>query len=262
MCTLFPLVLVAKKEYLESLQKGNLYMKNCLCYQGIDGCDIQRGDKYDGAVKCGYEGYGIPDSLQKTVSNPRLMELDNYIKCFYHYGERDVKASSISCVQFAISYESQNVLQEFNEEYALVISDVAELIRRFCDACEKMNLRYSYGDVDYITEDEYERYERLLKSAIHEKVPNVGIKNPVFVKRNLFKNQQEFRLCVKYKQGITDGTIIEEAKTIDIGNIKDISIIVKLHDICKYPIIMDYEKEMCYVVESNEKGEENDRKEG
>lgn len=260
--TLFPLVLVAKKEYLERLQKGSFYMRNCLYYQTIAGEDIQRGDKYDGAVKCGYKGYGIPDSIQKIVSNPRLTTgLGNYIKCFFHYSKRDVKVFSNSYVQFALSSESQNVLQEFNEEYALFVFDVDELIRRFSDACKKMKLQCFYDDVEYFTEDEYESYERSLYCAIHERVPNDDIPDPVFVKRDLFEKQQEYRFCVKYEQEIEDGKIYEEAKTINIGNIEDISIIVKLSDICKHPIIMDYEKEMCYIVEPSEKGEEDERKE-
>ena len=253
--TLFPLVLVAKKEYLESLQKGFFYMKNCLCYQAIEGDDIQRGDKYDGAVKCGYKGYGIPESLQSTVTNPRLMEIDNYIKCFFHYQERDMKMRTESCAQFAISSESQKVLREFNEEYALVVFNAAEFVRRFSQVCEKKELNYYYGDIKYATEDEYERYKRQIEDITQGKAPNKGVINPVFVKRDVFENQQEFRFCIKHKQVITDGASLAESISIDIGNIQDISVVVKLSDICRYPIIMDYKKEVCYIVDSSNEGE-------
>ena len=253
--TLFPLVLVAKKEYLESLQKGFFYMKNCLCYQAIEGDDIQRGDKYDGAVKCGYKGYGIPDSLQNTVTNPRLMEIDNYIKCFFHYKKRDMKMRTDFCAQFTISPEATKVLQEFNEEYALVVFSAGEFIRRFSNVCQKANLIFDYGDVNYVSDDDYNRYRQRIEDIVQGKASNKGGGNPVFVKRDVFENQQEFRFCIKHKQEITDGTSLAEAISIDIGNVEDISVVVKLSDICRYPIIMDYKKEVCYIVDSSKEGE-------
>ena len=48
----YPLILVAEREFLESFQRGNLYMISCMHYQQMEKEDPQRGDKYDGAVKC------------------------------------------------------------------------------------------------------------------------------------------------------------------------------------------------------------------
>ena len=46
----YPLILVAKKEFLESFQNGYLYLVNSLHYQQMENEDPNRGDKYDGAI--------------------------------------------------------------------------------------------------------------------------------------------------------------------------------------------------------------------
>ena len=80
----FPMILVAKKEFLESFQNGNLYMVNSLYYQQMENDDPNRGDKYDGAIKCSIDGYYIIEKPLNDVTEIKLMGLASYIKCFFH----------------------------------------------------------------------------------------------------------------------------------------------------------------------------------
>ena len=66
----YPLILVAKKEFLESFQNGYLYLVNSLHYQQMENEDPNRGDKYDGAIKCSYNAasYILPIIKLTTIN--------------------------------------------------------------------------------------------------------------------------------------------------------------------------------------------------
>lgn len=136
-----PIVLVAKKEYLESFQRGELFMKNNLIYQEMENEDLQRGDIYDGAIKCGYEGYHLPHWVKKEAKNPRIVVRNTYIKSFFHYQEHDLTQIDDQLKQFSISTESAKALRSFKENYALLIFPPSKLIKKFYDACNKENIR-------------------------------------------------------------------------------------------------------------------------
>ena len=97
----YPLILVAKKEFLECFQHGDLYMVSCLHYQEMENEDTKRGDKYDGAIKCSCNKYEV-----RSVINPRLMLLTTYVKCFYHFKGDNVEVLENNTYRFSLSKES------------------------------------------------------------------------------------------------------------------------------------------------------------
>lgn len=251
----YPLILVAKKEFLESFQHGDLYMTSCLRYQQMEKDDPKRGDKYDGAVKCTYNDYSIDEKLLKDVGDSKIMILATYIKCFYHFKDNDVQKISDNEYCFTFSKKSTDEFNDFNEEYALIIYDVPKFIERFSNACKKnKNIsNYFYSDVIYIDDEEYTKYERdLIRGALGEKTD--GVVNPAFLKRTKYSPQQEFRIAVSLNIGEppdnATGINLPESIGFSMNGIEDISAIVKLSEIAQKSI---YAK----IVKSNEpKGEE------
>ncbi len=231
----YPLILVAEREFLESFQRGNLYMISCMHYQQMEKEDPQRGDKYDGAVKCTYSDRYIDGQLLKNIENPRILLLSTYIKCFYHFKDNDLHKVSDNDYYFTISKESSDELKNFHREYALIIYDVHKFIERFSDACRKnKNIsNYYYSDVTYIDDEEYPKYEMDLIRGVLGKTEK-GVINPAFLKRKIFRPQQEFRIAVSLNIGEPpdNATGIKRPESIDFSmkGIEDISAIVKLSE--------------------------------
>ena len=260
-----PLIMVAKKKYLEDFQSGILYMKNCLCYQLLEEKDLQRGDKYDSAISCGYDGYNLPDWVKQEVTNPRLMSSAPYIKCFFHYNPKDIKRVSEEAILLQLSNESAQDLLGFSEEYALFIGNPNELVKRFSYACNANGFIHDFSDVTYVEDKEYISYEDIFKGVISGK--NSGeVPVPVFRKRDRFHPQQEFRLAVfssleevweqnseiakvDYNTPIDLKRIISEEKEsieFKMQPIHDISKIVKLSLLTDYSVIMNIAEERYY----------------
>ena len=239
-----PLVLVTQKDYLESFQAGKVFMKNCLCYQDLENDDPQRGDKYDSAIKCGYEGYNLPDWVKNEVKNPRLMNPLTYIKCFFHYQRKDIKRTLDNKLLFQISEQSAQELKRFSEDYALFIFDVPEFIKRFCSACEKYHLHYYWGDVSYVSDDEYIEYEKKVINQMAVTNTEV-ISHFAFIKRTKYDLQQEFRLVVNFSTSqvfFKNEFTVHESIGFEMDKIDDISIIVKLSQLVDNPVVFEIDK--------------------
>ena len=238
----FPMILVAKKEFLESFQEGNMYMCNSLKYQYLESEDTQREDKYDSAIKCGFDGFDIPEHIKKNTINPRLMFSPMYIKCFFHYGLNDRQIISSSQANYTIAADSIEELKSFGEFYALLIYDTTELIKRFISACEENNYNYFYSDVSYVNDEEYLKYEEELRNTIVCGIIPEKMTNPAFLKRIKYKPQQEFRFVIMSNGEEYDEYTKEKALSFKMQDIKDISIIVELKQLTDYPLVFDMNK--------------------
>jgi len=238
----YPLILVAKKEFLESFQEGNMYMCNSLKYQYLESEDTQRGDKYDSAIKCGFDGFDIPEHIKKNTINPRLMFSPMYIKCFFHYGLNDRQTISSSQTNFTIAADSIKELKSFGELYALLIYDTTELIKRFISACEENNYNYFFSDVSYVNDEEYLKYEEELKNTIVCGIIPEKMTNPAFLKRIKYKPQQEFRFAIMNNGEEYNEHTKEKSSSFKMQDLKDISIIVELKQLTDYPLVLDMNK--------------------
>lgn len=258
----YPLLLVAKKEYLESFQQGNFFMKNCLYYQSLEDDDLQRSDKYDSALKCGYDEFGIPKEVKEITRNPRLVLGDSYIKCFFAYSKENIIDISPNRIAYFIPPKSQEALIGFSEEYALII-DKNELINRFSKSCEDHNYKYYFDDVEYLTHEALEtKKKQIIESVINRSA--VNLKHLTFYKQLKFSAQQEFRFCVKrdfdfkstktYNNNFLTGTInYNDSITLDLGKLDDISTLVKLKELIDYPVIYDKKKNEHFIYCSDSK---------
>lgn len=237
----YPFILVAKKSFLEALQHGDLYLVNCMHYHKMENDDAQRGDIFDSAIKCSYEGYDIPDELKRNTKYGKLFLLTTYIKCFFHYKDEDVKRLSDNLFECYISDTSANELKSFNEEYALIIYDAPLFIKRFSTACEKLKAisNYYFSDVTYIDDEEYLKYEADLINGLLGKETN-NVTHPAFIKRKKYSSQQEFRIVVSLPIGEPPenavGIKLPESIDFSMEGIEDISAIVKLSDLIEKPL--------------------------
>ena len=251
----YPLLLVAKKEYLESFQQGKFFMKNCLYYQSLEDDDLQRSDKYDSALKCGYDEFGIPKEVKEITRNPRLVLGDSYIKCFFAYSKENIIDIFPNRIAYFIPPKSQEALIGFSEEYALII-DKYELINRFSKFCEEYNYKYYFSDVNYLESTELEeKKNQIVESVLNRS--NTNLIHPTFYKDSKYSAQQEFRFCVTKKfelnktqsfNNLITGTVnYNDSITLDLGKLDDISTLVKLKDLIDYPVIYDNKKKEHFI---------------
>ena len=247
-----PLLLVAKYEYLDSFQNGNFFMKNSFYYQELDDKDLQRGDKYDSAIKCGYDEFEIPQEVKECTKNPRILSGDSFIKCFFEYSLYDAMLLPNKQIAYYIPQKSQEALLSFDEEYALLV-DKKEMINLFIKACEEENYKCFYGNVEYIDDVEYEKIKLSIMESFKDKTFE-SIKHPALLKRVKYKAQQEFRFCVSKKLTVKsiENTSLnmvsyKDSITLKIDGLNKISTIVKLKDIIDTPIIYDIEKDELFI---------------
>lgn len=247
-----PLLLVAKYEYLESFQNGNFFMKNSFYYQELYDKDLQRGDKYDSAIKCGYDEFEIPQEVKECTKYPRILSGDSFIKCFFEYSLYDAKLLPNKQIAYHIPLKSQEALLSFDEEYALLV-DKQEMINLFIKACEKENYKGYYGNVEYIEDADYERIILSIKDSFKNKTYD-SVKHPTLIKNVKYKAQQEFRFCVSKKLTVKsiENTSLNKVSYKDsiilkIDGLNKISTIVKLKDIIDTPIIYDIEKDELFI---------------
>lgn len=227
---MLPILLVAKDEYLSLLQSGQIYLKNCLYYQQLEG-DEQRGDKYDSA---------IPSSLFSfsDVFNQRLTIPSAYIKSFFQYKPENVKMLSETQLALYIPNDSVDSLKEFSkntEGNALLIWNTNEFVCRLAKKCSELKIRFFFDPVEYMDDIQFANYESTV-------LPNTGEQSMIFNKRKRYEKQQEFRISVFFDIGNPpdNANRIRLSESIDfsIKGIEDISTIVNLQEIINEPYIL------------------------
>ena len=209
-----PILLVADKKYLETLQSGKLFMKNSFYYQRIENNDTQRGDVYDSA---------IPSNL---------FELP------------DTKNGRLTFLELRVPPRSAVNLKEISQStdgYALLIYDTEKFVNRFVESCKKCDLRYCFFDVDYIETEQYLATEQAIVNMI--KTGKGSAENPIFLKRKKYEAQQEFRIAINCPERLhlndeLHTMPIENAVTIEMKPIYDISVILNVEDIIDNPYVL------------------------
>lgn len=224
---MLPILLVAKDEYLSLLQSGQIYLKNCLYYQQLEG-DEQRGDKYDSA---------IPSSLFSfsDVFNQRLTIPSAYIKSFFQYKPENVKMLSETQLALYIPNGSVDSLKEFSkntEGNALLIWNTNEFVCRLAKKCSELKIRFFFDPVEYMDDIQLANYESTV-------LLNTGEQSMIFNKRKRYEKQQEFRIAVIGKSPDKAEDInIQKPFVFSIEGIEDISTIVNLQEIINEPYIL------------------------
>ena len=242
-----PMIRVDDKEYLERLQEGEFFMRSSLYYQTLDGKDTARSDPYDGAIPSGNPtGFLFSKLGISGIRNPRIMMGHTFVKCFFYYGKTDCHQIQDGVYILSMTADARKALSAFTSSHVLLILNPSQLVEQVDQACKKQALKLWYSDAEYLTPEELAQREV-------EFITGQSTVHPVFCKNKDFQSQQEFRFCVKmpYKHiseskflnGIEYQMIDSEAKdetyTLDIGSIKNISCILPMSEMLKYPVVVD-----------------------
>lgn len=234
-----PIVRISQKEYLEDLQNGKLFMRNIHYYQRLESEDLARSDPFDGAIPA--PGI-IPQVLHESSSvseinlqTARITTFNTYVSCFFGIEPRQIDSSGRIILLPAIA----NELRRFNCEDAIII-DLNCFARRLEKIVEAEQPNLNYGHITYLSEQDYGIE---MSNLTHGMLTSQPME---FLKRNIFANQQEFRiscrrndilyqeLCSLCPPGNAIDVSPEMAKrigdshiTIDIGPIQEFSKIIK-----------------------------------
>lgn len=238
---LFPVIRFAKKEYLEDLQNGKLFMRNVVYYQRLESVDTARSDPFDGAIpapglipRC---LQGDPRISDLNLETTRIMTFNTYVSCFFGIEAHQIDSSG----HIVLSNDVANELSKFSCENALII-DLNKFAERLGSTMLSSQTNLNFGHIKYLTNEEYE-FE--LSRLTHFSPTSQPIE---FLKRDIFSNQQEFRISCKddhisqvlnSEASATNMSpefilqISDSFITVDIGSIQEFSRIIKLADLLR-----------------------------
>lgn len=237
----FPLIRFDNKEWLEKLNQGDLFLRHSLYYQGLDSQDSARSDTYDGSIpaehlvelKCKENGNEI------QIQNSRLMNLNYYIKCFFHCNGGNIKLYPPNYFEFVFSEKCKQEIRSFNVDSALIIFSPTKFFSQIQNVCTKRNETVSIDDVHYLDEKQY-------SVAAQGIVNGTTCTETVFYKHKRFSNQQELRVCVHHNPSFLDENmtaviiprkVTGEPYSIDIGALED-TMIVSLEELLDKRLII------------------------
>ena len=202
------LLKVQKMKFLEEIQCGKLYMKP-LYFHRINERE-GAGDPTEGILAdfddalLEIDGITIAD-----VKNCKLYVLgDRPIFCCFSVEFERISEREYTCTV------DKKLLAEFTDDtddYGIIIIKRDSLRQRISEALEAQSLSGFFDDVDYTDEKQLYNGDDLYKTA--------------FRKRTKFKHQHECRLLVNKS--------IEDHFILDVGDLRDISMIIPITDINK-----------------------------
>ncbi len=253
-----PLVLLRTDElqYLQDLQAGNLFMLTSMHYQDLETSDPARKDYLDGSIPVSGKYFNvIPPPEVGPIQNPRLSEINCYIKCFHQYKLPDLQQIDKYTIACKFSDDTCKSIRAFGNDYAMVVLGT-QLIHQFAEACEKNGLEHGYGSVCYLNDEEYKMHERNVSQYLHDRIRGIASPapqpRPALCKPAMFSSQQEYRLFLFYqsqayqkiagkmpilipnKQDVDE--LIRQPYILNIGSLKEVSMIVPIDTLLNNPL--------------------------
>ena len=205
----FPLIKFQCSDKIQKLQQGTLYMKSLEYYRNLEkttGNDTV-GDLFEAMLHINEGKFIIPESGEEIEIKDELISTNvsnNFAFCMFGINP------NINSFQFTDVQKQE--ISGFGDT-ALLITDRDEFFRRIFVATKKAELISFHGFVKYY--DEHIDSANLLASLIN------GIENIAFWKRDKYRYQQEYRFLIQMKD------TIEDHFELNIGNISDISKVMK-----------------------------------
>jgi hypothetical protein len=216
-----PVVKFQRKDRIDSLQKGCVYMKTLRYYQ-------EREAKFNDTIvgDAGEARWHINDAIMTVTpvlgGETKMEKLndvwfdtihsDDYVFCLF--GVNPYKHDA-----FEYTQEQKEKIAEFGDT-ALIITDFPELCRRIINAAERDGFAVKGAFVQYYDEtvDDANRIISLM----------LDMRNIAFQKRKQYAYQQEYRFLLTPKNDDKAEHIV-----LDIGNIEDISMTFKTADVLR-----------------------------
>lgn len=215
-----------KEENLKKLQAGELYMKNLQYYVDLEKAtsDESVGDMYDGQMM--FQDVNI--SMFTVDTNKLIGKLKastasinlGYLKCpvfcmfilDYRNCIREERYGNILKVRYEFTKEQQKKMIDFGE-YVLVIKDRDEFVERVKKGMLNQGIGFTRDFVEY---DEFNNIEHVRQ--VQENNSRIA-----FWKRKKYDYQQEYRWLAH--------TEVDDFLSIDIGDISDITELIKTADL-------------------------------
>lgn len=209
------------EEIIDSLQKGCVYMNTLTTFRRIerDSDDDKVGDWLDGLMHI-HKGFLIvdePNSVIQILENEGLRTKfsDDYCYCFFGMNETNYHKE--------FTDEQKQKFREMGE-YALLILNYEEFLRRFLNAISDKGYEVYDGFVNY--------YDPGIDSFnVRQLLGTEGLKMIPLLKRKKYSYQQEYRIVIHAPNENKDHLEIE------IGDISDISKKIKAETLLKSKIV-------------------------
>lgn len=215
-----------KKENLEKLQAGQLYMKNLQYYVDLEKTtsDESVGDMYDGQMMfqdVTVSMYTVDkNEFLGTLKAPTASMNLGYLKCpvfcmfifdYRNYTSEELHGDNLK-VQYKFTEEQLEKMPNFGE-YVLIINDGDEFVKRVTKGMLKQGIGFSRDLVQYYGFNNIEHVKQVQKD-------NSRI---AFWKREKYAYQQEYRWLAH--------TEVDDFLSVDIGDISDITQLMKTEDL-------------------------------
>lgn len=208
-----------KKEYLQQLQAGHMYMKSLQWYIDEEKRSKVKFISDDMEAKARAAMYNLKminksnDSVFLEFPKGDIVYSEGYEKkpvfCFFNFDERNCTEENLkgNKLEWTMEFsdEQKRELLKFGDS-VLVVKDKFELFARIDKAMNRENLEYVHDDVTYYNEKNSNHLIDVLNRETHI----------AFSKREqYFKLQQEYRLMIN--KNVSDHYIL------DIGDLSDIT---------------------------------------
>lgn len=222
-----------KKEHLEMLQKGQIYMNTLDFYRKHESAkgDEVVGDASEAILAVELENVKIIDNetneivleipISKAKIDPGYSRFPVF--CLFRFDKRNEISCDENNAILEFTEEQKNKLVEFGE-YALVIKDTDEFDKRLEEALSKENLDFAKGTIEYRNPNNEDVLERFAEGG-----PEVA-----FMKREKYDYQSEYRYMIKKE--------VENPLKLKIEDISDISEIVTTKTLLNWRVILGFKK--------------------
>lgn len=224
---LFFIKFVNKKEYAEDICNGKLFMNKVSYYRELEKKSQKKGQGDIGELKNRIHGFdGTLTSEDKSISIPIKGSIDfefNEDKCTPIFCLMGIKINDLEIseyddtyVKLIFKYDKEEI-ENFKDDFGkyVVIINPMKFKENIYKSLEKINKNWIFGEVRYRGINDFDRIQAFSKQDVTR----------FLYKDKYFKYQKEYRLVIDES--------IEYPKTIEIGQLKDSTIVMEVENLEK-----------------------------
>ncbi|HIF9126688.1 hypothetical protein WAX88_20965 (plasmid) [Photobacterium damselae subsp. damselae] len=209
------------KKYADDFMKGKLFANRLSFFKKLEEkAEANRGDRHEGVLS-----WHQKDDIELMINGRLITELagpvitrmnwHDHLNIFCVYSGHSGDFNSVDCDNLSSLKKQLEIPSDCLElgQYAVVVTKVNEFLERVKLAIEKSGYGLSAGLVNYYDPESFSGY--------------FSEENAVFNKHREYEHQREYRFA------IDTGTEGEEAITLDVGDISDITMLCNTADFNK-----------------------------